>query len=75
MMHTYTINQIETAINYWRERQAAGDDAALCRRARVLADIYGLMIYQHAETVDARSFTAEQNESMSLALDQRDLPL
>src|SRR5260370_9761427 len=67
-MNTYTINQIEDAINYWREHQASGEDAALCPRARVLADVYGLMIYHRMETVLANALSPEQNESLNLAL-------
>lgn len=73
-MNIYTINQIENAINYWREHQASGDDAALCPSARALADVYGLMIYQQAETVVASTLTSEQNEAMNLALNQLSLP-
>jgi hypothetical protein len=74
-MNTYTIGQIEDAINYWRDHQASGEDAALCPRARVFADIYGLMIFHRMEVVPANKLTAAQNESMSLALSQLPLPL
>ncbi|WP_438396925.1 DUF3717 domain-containing protein [Caballeronia sp. DA-9] len=74
-MNTYTIGQIEDAINYWREHQASGEDAALCPRARVLADIYGAMIYYRNETVLANTLSAAQNESLSLALNQHPLAL
>jgi hypothetical protein len=59
-MRTITITQIEEAINIWRSRQPSGDDASLCFEARVLADIYGWMIYAHADLVDAATFTPEQ---------------
>src|SRR5471032_785640 len=74
-MNQYTIDQIETAINYWREHQASGDDAALCPRARALADVYGLMIYHRANKVAANTLTAEQNDALNLALSQASLPL
>ncbi|SAL45816.1 hypothetical protein AWB64_04834 [Caballeronia sordidicola] len=74
-MNTYTIGQIEDAINYWREHQASGEDAALCPRARVLADIYGAMIYNREETVLANTLSPAQNESLSLALNQQPLGL
>jgi len=74
-MSTYTIGQIENAINYWREHQASGEDAPLCPRARVLADIYGAMIYQRAETVSANALSPAQNEALNLALSQLPLSL
>jgi hypothetical protein len=54
-MPTFTIAEIEQAINVWRNRQASGEDAALCPRARHLADIYGEMIYTRATDVDVSS--------------------
>lgn len=74
-MNQYTIDQIETAINYWREHEASGDDAALCPRARTLADVYGLMIYRRANKVAANTLTPEQNDALNLALSQAVLPL
>ena len=74
-MNQYTIDQIETAINYWRNHQASGDDAALCPRARALADVYGLMIYQRVTKVAANKLTPEQNDALNLALSQAALPL
>lgn len=71
----YTISELETAINYWRERQASGEDSALCYRARVLADAYGLLIFNGANSVDARELSPDQNEALSLALSQGELPL
>jgi len=50
-------------------------DAALCPRARVLADIYGAMIYHRTETVLANTLSPAQNESLSLALNQQSLGL
>ena len=47
-MSTFTITEIEQAINVWRNRQPSGEDAALCPQARRLADIYGEMIYTRA---------------------------
>jgi hypothetical protein len=74
-MPTFTISQIEEAINFWRGRQAAGEDAALCPKARSLADIYGKMIYQRADTVEVAALTPEQVDAITMALYQRDLPL
>ncbi|SOE91451.1 Protein of unknown function [Caballeronia arationis] len=72
-MNEYSITDIENAINYWRSRQAATDDFAVCPRARMLADVYGTMIYHQRERVEARNLTAEQNEAIALALAQKEL--
>jgi hypothetical protein len=74
-MSNYELHQVEEAINYWRGRQQAGDDAALCPRARVLADVYGRLIFERADHVDARSLSPAQNEALNLALAQGELPL
>jgi hypothetical protein len=71
----YSITDIEEAINYWRSRQASTDDFSICTRGRVLADVYGSMIFHRQEIVEPRTLTAEQNEALSLALAQRELPL
>jgi Protein of unknown function (DUF3717) len=59
-MQTITITQIEQAINIWRARKPSGDDSALCLETRVLADIYGWMIYARADVVDVATLTPEQ---------------
>jgi hypothetical protein len=55
-MNSYTIDQIERAINIWRARQASGSDAALCRQARVLAEPYALAIFEQRTTINERIF-------------------
>ena len=72
-MNEYTITDIESAINYWRSQQVATDDFAVCPRARVLADVYGTMIFHRRERVEARNLTPEQNEALGLALAQQEL--
>jgi hypothetical protein len=67
-MTAFTITQIEQAINFWRSRNATGDDAALCAEARKLADIYGTMIYEHMDTVDATALSSEQAIALDTAL-------
>ncbi|MFL9860020.1 DUF3717 domain-containing protein [Paraburkholderia madseniana] len=74
-MPTFTIAEIEQAINVWRNRQASGEDAALCPKARHRADIYGGMIYAHATAIDVASLSAEQVEAVTTALYQQELPL
>jgi hypothetical protein len=70
-----TVAEIEQAINYWRARQAAGEDGALCRKARLLADIYGHMIYERMQVIDVSRLAAEQVDAVYIALNQQELPL
>lgn len=39
-MTTYTFEQVEPAINYWRQCHASGEDAALCANEPIQIDIY-----------------------------------
>jgi hypothetical protein len=64
-MQTITIEQIEKAINVWREREAGPDDATLCAPARALADAYGTMIYHRRNTIERAEFTPEQDSAFA----------
>lgn len=59
-----SIAEIEVAINVWRNRSPArtGPDEllVLCAEARVLADVYGVMIVSRATSVPRSSLTAKQ---------------
>lgn len=59
-----SIAEIEVAINVWRNRSPAptAPDGllALCAEARVLADVYGVMIVTHSSSVPRSSLTSEQ---------------
>ncbi|KKB64468.1 hypothetical protein WM40_06170 [Robbsia andropogonis] len=47
-----TVIQIESAINYWRNRSpATGDELRLCPQASALGGTYARMIYEHRSTV------------------------
>ena len=49
-----TIQEIEAAINYWRNQSPAkGDELSLCSEASALARAYALMIIQGAQQVPA----------------------
>ncbi|MFX1767991.1 DUF3717 domain-containing protein [Paraburkholderia sp. A1RI-2L] len=65
---TYTIEQLETAINIWRARTASDSDALLCKPARLLAEPYALAIIEHRDTIDAAMLTAEQLDALAVAL-------
>jgi predicted Fe-S protein YdhL (DUF1289 family) len=41
------ITDIESAINWWRERQPLSDGITACPEVLALAEIYALMVYYH----------------------------
>lgn len=67
-MGTYTIAEIESAINFWRNHEAPTEAFGLCKPARVLADLYGMMIFKHSESVTHIDLSKEQNEALIVAL-------
>jgi hypothetical protein len=59
-MAIITIENLEKAINVWRSRSPAiGDELALCREVRVLADIYAMMIVRRQSYIDTEKTTPE----------------
>ena len=68
-MESYTVDQIERAINIWRVRQAADKDAALCRPASLLAEPYAVAIIERRSHVDVSTLSAEQIDVLRQALD------
>jgi predicted Fe-S protein YdhL (DUF1289 family) len=46
------ITDIETAINWWRERSPSPDGITACAEVRALATVYGLMVYYHETECD-----------------------
>lgn len=66
-----SIAEIEGAINVWRNRSPApiGPDEllVLCPEARVLADVYGVMIVTRAKSVPRSSLTERQAAAIARA--------
>ncbi len=50
------ITDIESAINYWRERKPSPDGFSLEPEIRALAEVYALMIFYHEVEADEFSF-------------------
>ena len=50
------ITDIESAINFWRERQPSPDGFSLAAQTRALAEVYALMIFYHETEADEHSF-------------------
>ena len=50
------VQELEAAINYWRERAPArGNEYALSTEVNLLAPIYALMIFRGAATLDTNT--------------------
>ena len=46
------ITDIESAINWWRERSPSPDGITACREVLALAEVYALMVYYHETDCD-----------------------
>ncbi|HWL30040.1 MAG TPA: DUF3717 domain-containing protein [Burkholderiaceae bacterium] len=65
MTSTFTIADLETAINYWRSKSPSrGEELALCPEASALAEPYALMIVQHVREIPADSLDAVALEAL-----------
>jgi uncharacterized protein len=49
------ITDIESAINWWRERSPSPDGITACAEVRALAEIYALMVYYRETLADETS--------------------
>ena len=65
-MQMIGIATIEAAINGWSKRYPP--NLTLCRQVRVLADVYGDMIYRRALEIDATTLDAEQLCALAVLL-------
>jgi uncharacterized protein len=52
------ITDIESAINFWREKKPSPDGVTLAPELRALAEVYALMVYHHEDEADELSFPA-----------------
>ena len=46
------ITDIESAINWWRERSPSPDGITACPEVRALAEVYALMVWRHEHEWD-----------------------
>jgi len=46
------ITDIESAINYWRDKKPSSDGFSLAAETRALAEVYALMVFRHETQVD-----------------------
>lgn len=52
------ITDIESAINWWREKHPSDDGISLCAELRALAEVYALLVYFHETECDEASMPA-----------------
>ncbi|WP_322074708.1 DUF3717 domain-containing protein [Burkholderia cepacia] len=64
----FTLSEVESAINHWRDRYPSDDGMTVCRQARILVEPYTLMFLEKRERVAASDLTPDQIDSMRGAL-------
>jgi len=52
------ITDIESAINWWRQRRPSPDGVSACTEVRALAEVYALMVYYHEHEADEATLPA-----------------
>ena len=57
------ITDIESAINWWRERPPSPDGITACAEVRALAEVYALMVYHHETECDEASMPAKARDA------------
>ncbi len=55
-MPSIHIIDVESAINFWREKRPSPDGVTLAPELRALAEVYALMIFYHEDEADEASF-------------------
>jgi uncharacterized protein len=57
------ITDIESAINWWRERSPSPDNVTACPEVRALAEVYALMVYYREMLCDDVSMPKKAHEA------------
>ena len=57
------ITDIESAINWWRDRSPSPDGITACREVLALAEVYALMVYYHEVDCDEETMPAAAREA------------
>jgi predicted Fe-S protein YdhL (DUF1289 family) len=57
------ITDIESAINWWRERSPSPDGITACAEVRALAEVYALMVYYRRTLADEATLPAPAREA------------
>ncbi len=57
------ITDIESAINYWREKKPSPDGVTLAAEIRALAEVYALMVFYREDEASEKGFPAKAYEA------------
>jgi predicted Fe-S protein YdhL (DUF1289 family) len=57
------ITDIESAINWWRDKSPSPDGITACAEVRALAEVYALMVYYHEAECDDASMPARARQA------------
>ncbi len=57
------ITDIESAINWWRERSPSPDGITACAEVRALAEVYALMVYYREPLADEATMPARARQA------------
>ncbi len=57
------ITDIESAINWWRQRSPSPDGITACAEVRALAEPYALMVYYHEPLADEHTLPAQARQA------------
>ncbi|CAN5751269.1 hypothetical protein BH11PSE8_BH11PSE8_38800 [soil metagenome] len=57
------ITDIESAINWWRERKPSPDGITACAEVLALAEVYALMVYYHESECDEVTMPAKARDA------------
>jgi len=62
-MASIHINDVEAAINWWRERSPSPDGVTACAEVRALAEVYALLVYYRESECSETSMPARAKEA------------
>lgn len=57
------ITDIESAINFWRDRHPSPDGITACAEVRALAEVYATMVYRHEDECDEATMPRAAREA------------
>ena len=57
------ITDIESAINWWRDRSPSPDGITACAQVLALAEVYALLVYYHESFADEHTMPAAAHEA------------
>jgi len=70
-----TLNELEAAINYWRQRSPAqGEAYVLCAEAAALSKPYALMIFHHQRSIELQQLEPAAQEALVAYLKRHSAP-